>query len=86
MTQRTVTPDDLVKISDKLDVLLREDKLHVFDPDEVKILQTMIKAWESVSGIVTIGKYVGILLAFIVVFSVNFSRIMELLGIWKAAP
>jgi hypothetical protein len=83
------TPPDQQTLSDiatKLDVLLTQDHHRMFDEHEEAVLRKLVATWQTAAGIVTVGKYMGLFLAFVVVFTVNFTRIMEILGIWQARP
>lgn len=71
---------DLTAIAAKLDRLIQNDDLHIFDTNEVLILLRVIEAWRDAEGYVRITKKVGIVLAFIVVLWTQWDRLIELIA------
>lgn len=66
-------------ISTKLDQLIRDEQLHIFDENEVIVLQRMIEAWRAAEGFIRVSKYIGVVIAFIVVLWTQWDRLIELI-------
>lgn len=71
---------DLADIAKKLDFLIKGDDLHIFDASEILVLQRMIAAWTAADGFIRVTKYVGIVLAAIVVGWTQWERLVEIIG------
>lgn len=71
-------PESMDDISAKLDLLLKNDSLHIFDAHEVLALQRMIELFRDAEGYIRVTKQVGLLIAFIVVAWTQWDRLVEL--------
>ena len=78
-----MTDPSLEDLSTKLDKLLEQDDLHIFDAHEVETLQAIIEAWRAAQGFVTVTKRIGIVLAAIVLIWTQWERVLELI---RAVP
>lgn len=75
------TPRDikLTEISEKLDQLLSEEGIHIFDPSEIKVLQKMIAVYQKVEGWVSVTNRLGIIITFLVVLITQWGHGLDLL-------
>lgn len=76
----TPEAESLSNIGKKLDKLLEQDDLHIFDKHEIEVLQAIIEAWRAASGWIKVTKNIGIVIAFIVVLWTQWERLGELVS------
>lgn len=73
----------LQSIEDKLDKLV---SAHIFDPDEILVLQRLIQMVRNTEGFVHVTKNLGIILTFIVVIWTQWDRLVELVQSLRGKP
>ena len=69
----------LEDLSGKLDKLLSQDGLHIFDEKEVETLQAIIAAWRAADGFIVVTKRIGVFLAALVLIWTQWERLLDLL-------
>jgi hypothetical protein len=70
----------LSNIGLKLDKLLEQDDMHIFDKKEIETLQSIIEAWRAASGWIKVTKNIGVVIAFVVVLWTQWDRLVELIS------